>query len=118
LHQLAGATEQTFVVTSLPDEKKGERLIVLHKLAEGPLQACLEKFAASDLPNLWKPRPDQFFHVSAFHIWAPANWTCGSARNRGRAKVPLQRQILRPDPLLITAQNGDAAGQAEARLPA
>jgi acyl-[acyl-carrier-protein]-phospholipid O-acyltransferase/long-chain-fatty-acid--[acyl-carrier-protein] ligase len=66
LHECAGATEQTFVVTSVPDEKKGERLIVLHKLAEAPLQACLKKFAASDLPNLWKPRPDQFFRVNAF----------------------------------------------------
>src|SRR5262249_10910116 len=29
LQELAGATEQMFVVTSVPDEKKGERLIVL-----------------------------------------------------------------------------------------
>ncbi len=66
LHELAGATEQTFVVAGVPDEKKGERLVVLHKLAPEPLQACLEKLAQSDLPNLWKPRPDQFFHLDAF----------------------------------------------------
>jgi acyl-[acyl-carrier-protein]-phospholipid O-acyltransferase/long-chain-fatty-acid--[acyl-carrier-protein] ligase len=65
LHELAGVTEQTFVVTGVPDEKKGERLVVLHKIADGQLQACLEKLAQSDLPNLWKPRPDQFFHVEA-----------------------------------------------------
>ena len=35
LHELAGATEQTFVVAGVPDEKKGERLVVLHKLAAG-----------------------------------------------------------------------------------
>jgi acyl-[acyl-carrier-protein]-phospholipid O-acyltransferase/long-chain-fatty-acid--[acyl-carrier-protein] ligase len=29
------------------------------------LQACLEKLAQCDLPNLWKPRPDQFFHIDA-----------------------------------------------------
>jgi acyl-[acyl-carrier-protein]-phospholipid O-acyltransferase/long-chain-fatty-acid--[acyl-carrier-protein] ligase len=63
LHELAGVTEQTFVVAGVPDEKKGERLVVLHKLAPEPLQACLERLAQSDLPNLWKPRPDQFFHV-------------------------------------------------------
>ncbi len=68
LHELAGATEQTFVVTGLPDEKKGERLVVLHKLANGQLPACLEKLAACDLPNLWKPRPDQFFHVDSFPL--------------------------------------------------
>ncbi len=68
LHELAGATEQTFVVTGLPDEKKGERLIVLHKLADGQLAACLEALAKSDLPNLWKPRPEAFFGVDAFPL--------------------------------------------------
>ena len=65
LHELAGATEQTFVVAGVPDEKKGERLVVLHKLAPEQLQPCLEKLAQCDLPNLWKPRADQFFHVDA-----------------------------------------------------
>ena len=66
LHELIGATEQTFVVAGVPDEKKGERLVVLHKLADAPLQGCLAKLAESELPNLWKPRPDQFFHVEGF----------------------------------------------------
>jgi acyl-[acyl-carrier-protein]-phospholipid O-acyltransferase/long-chain-fatty-acid--[acyl-carrier-protein] ligase len=65
LHELAGVTEQTFVVAGVPDEKKGERLVVLHKMADGQLQSCLEKLAQSDLPNLWKPRPDQFFKIEA-----------------------------------------------------
>ena len=63
LHELAGATEQSFAVAGLPDEKKGERLVVLHTLSDDPLKATLDKLAQSDLPNLWKPRPDQFFHV-------------------------------------------------------
>ena len=66
LHELAGVTEQTFVVTSLPDEKKGERLVVLHKLAADQLPPCLEKLTASELPNLWKPKADAFIHVEAF----------------------------------------------------
>ena len=65
LHELAGAAEQKFAVTAVPDEKKGERLIVLHTLTEGELKDCLEKFAACDLPALWKPRANQFFHVDA-----------------------------------------------------
>ncbi len=66
LHELVAATEQTFVVAGVPNEKKGERLVVLHKLKEGKLQPCLDKLAQSDLPNLWKPRGDQFFYVEAF----------------------------------------------------
>jgi len=68
LHELAGATEQTFVVTSVADEKKGERLIVLHKLVDDQLHACLEKLAQSDLPNLWKPRAEGFFRVEGFPL--------------------------------------------------
>jgi acyl-[acyl-carrier-protein]-phospholipid O-acyltransferase/long-chain-fatty-acid--[acyl-carrier-protein] ligase len=68
LHELANATELTFVVTGLPDEKKGERLVVLHRLAEEQLAPCLEKLAQCDLPNLWKPRADQFFHIDTFPL--------------------------------------------------
>ncbi len=63
LQELAGATEQTFVVTAVPDEKKGERLVVLHTLDEAKLEECLEKLGKSDLPALWRPRKDQFVRI-------------------------------------------------------
>jgi acyl-[acyl-carrier-protein]-phospholipid O-acyltransferase / long-chain-fatty-acid--[acyl-carrier-protein] ligase len=63
LQELAGVPEQAFVVTAVPDEKKGERLMVLHTLAEDKLDECLELFAKCDLPALWRPRADQFVHV-------------------------------------------------------
>lgn len=66
LHELAGSTEQTFVVTGVPDQKKGERLVVLHRLSQDSLPACIEKLAQCELPNIWKPRPDQFFKVEKF----------------------------------------------------
>jgi acyl-[acyl-carrier-protein]-phospholipid O-acyltransferase/long-chain-fatty-acid--[acyl-carrier-protein] ligase len=65
LHEIMGATDQTFAVTAVPDERKGERLIVLHTLPEDKLQECLAQLAKSDLPALWKPRPDQFLHVES-----------------------------------------------------
>jgi acyl-[acyl-carrier-protein]-phospholipid O-acyltransferase/long-chain-fatty-acid--[acyl-carrier-protein] ligase len=68
LHELTGVTEQTFVVTGVPDEKKGERIVVLHKLPDTALAECLEKFAACDLPNLWKPKADSFFRVENFPL--------------------------------------------------
>ena len=63
LQEIAAAPEQVFVVTAVPDERKGERLIVLHTLKEDTLKDCLEKLSKSDLPALWKPRPDQFVYV-------------------------------------------------------
>ena len=63
LHSIAEITEQTFAVTGLPDEKKGERLVVLHLMDEQGLEKVYEEFAESDIPNLWKPRKEQFLSV-------------------------------------------------------
>jgi acyl-[acyl-carrier-protein]-phospholipid O-acyltransferase/long-chain-fatty-acid--[acyl-carrier-protein] ligase len=63
LQELAGANEQMFVVTAVPDEKKGERLIVLHTLSDEQLEECLSGLAKSDLPALWRPRRDQFVRI-------------------------------------------------------
>jgi acyl-[acyl-carrier-protein]-phospholipid O-acyltransferase/long-chain-fatty-acid--[acyl-carrier-protein] ligase len=65
LHELADASEQVFIVTGGPDEKKGERLLVLHTLAEEQLKGCLERLDQTGLPNLWVPRPQAFFKVDA-----------------------------------------------------
>ena len=65
LQELAEATEQKFVVSAIADEKKGERIVVLHTVPEDKLRDVLDKLAASDLPTLWKPRPNSFFRVDA-----------------------------------------------------
>jgi len=63
LHELASATEQVFVVSGVPDEKKGERLVVLHTLSDEKLSEIVDKLGESGLPNLWVPRPNHFFRV-------------------------------------------------------
>jgi len=65
LQTMAGTTDQVFAVTALPDEKKGERLVVLHTLPAEKLQECLGQLGRADLPSLWKPRPDQFVRVES-----------------------------------------------------
>ena len=66
LHELAELTEQTFVVTGVPDEKKGERLVVLYQnLDASAVESVVEKLTGCNLPNLWKPRRAQFFEVGA-----------------------------------------------------
>ncbi len=68
LHQLAGVQEQTFAVAGVPDEKKGERLVVLHKLAPPAITELLGRLPQLDLPNLWIPKPNQFFAVDQFPL--------------------------------------------------
>jgi acyl-[acyl-carrier-protein]-phospholipid O-acyltransferase/long-chain-fatty-acid--[acyl-carrier-protein] ligase len=65
LHELADATEQVFAVTAVPDEKKGERIIVVHSLQAAKLATVLEKLSQCDLPALWRPKANQFVHVDS-----------------------------------------------------
>jgi acyl-[acyl-carrier-protein]-phospholipid O-acyltransferase/long-chain-fatty-acid--[acyl-carrier-protein] ligase len=56
------------VVTAVPDEKRGERLIVVHtKLDKTPQQIC-DHLATLGLPNLWLPSPDSFLEVEKIPV--------------------------------------------------
>ncbi len=65
LHELTKSSEQVFAVTSGPDEKKGERLLMLHTLEEDRLSECIAHLNEIDMPNLWIPRPNAFFRVDS-----------------------------------------------------
>jgi acyl-[acyl-carrier-protein]-phospholipid O-acyltransferase/long-chain-fatty-acid--[acyl-carrier-protein] ligase len=67
LHELAEKVEQTFIVTAVPDEKRGERLVVLFKDIDD-LDALYAKLAASELPKLWIPSKDNFHKVAEFPL--------------------------------------------------
>lgn len=68
LHRLAGADQQCFAVTGVPDERRGERLAVLHTLGGAALQRVAEALAHSGLPNLWIPKADAFVRVDALPV--------------------------------------------------
>ncbi|MDA1213676.1 MAG: AMP-binding protein, partial [Planctomycetota bacterium] len=55
-------------VTSVPDAKKGERLIVLHKKLTISVDQILKKLCDSGLPNLWIPSSDSFFEIEQIPI--------------------------------------------------
>jgi hypothetical protein len=63
LQEVAGIDLQAFAVTGIPDERKGERLAVLHTLDETAIPALLEKLAARGLPNLFIPHLDHFVKI-------------------------------------------------------
>jgi len=50
-------------VTAVPDQRKGERLIVLHLPTGKTPDAIVKLLAAEGLPNLWIPSTDSFFEV-------------------------------------------------------
>ncbi len=68
LHELLDLDEQTFAVTSVPDEQKGERLVVLHTLMDGELEVVVDKLNDSKLPNLWRPKANSFYRISEIPV--------------------------------------------------
>ena len=68
LQEMADATDQVFAVTAVPDEKKGERIMVVTTLAGSKLETVPDKLAHCDLPALWKPKPGQFVQVPALPL--------------------------------------------------
>ncbi len=67
LHKGIGQN-QVLAVTSLPDEKKGERLVVVYTREATDLEALRKAAAESTLPNLWKPGRDSYIAVDGLPI--------------------------------------------------
>lgn len=55
-------------VTAVPDSKKGERLVVLHRKLPWNVQNVLAELAKKDLPNLWIPDAESFVEVAQIPI--------------------------------------------------
>ncbi|MGF1573407.1 MAG: MFS transporter [Sumerlaeia bacterium] len=64
LLELLNGNDGYIVVTSIPDDKKGERLIVLFTHKEELVRKAFDLLAADpEFPNLWKPKWADFFNV-------------------------------------------------------
>jgi acyl-[acyl-carrier-protein]-phospholipid O-acyltransferase/long-chain-fatty-acid--[acyl-carrier-protein] ligase len=68
LNEALGADEPAFAVTAVADGKGGERLAVLHTVADRQVDEALEKFRTMGLPNLFLPRRDHFVKVEALPL--------------------------------------------------
>ena len=71
LEKLVGASEEgkpQVAVTAVPDEKKGERLIVLHTKLDKTPDQLRKGLTAAGLPNLFIPSADSFIEVEALPI--------------------------------------------------
>ncbi len=66
IHQILG--DMACVVTAIPDEQKGERLVVLYTHTEYTPDALWTQLNQSDLPKLWVPKREHFFVVEAIPV--------------------------------------------------
>jgi acyl-[acyl-carrier-protein]-phospholipid O-acyltransferase / long-chain-fatty-acid--[acyl-carrier-protein] ligase len=68
LQDAVGASSQVFAVTAVGDERKGEKLAVLHTCDDEQVDAALEHLGTLGLPNLFIPRRDHFIKVDAIPV--------------------------------------------------
>lgn len=64
----AGEEELRAAVTAVPDERRGERLVVVHTALEKSAQQICKELHEAGLPALWIPSPDSFVQVEQIPI--------------------------------------------------
>jgi acyl-[acyl-carrier-protein]-phospholipid O-acyltransferase/long-chain-fatty-acid--[acyl-carrier-protein] ligase len=57
-----------FAVSSVPDDKKGERLVVLYEKDLGEREELSNAVSTSDMPNLWKPNKTSWVEIEKIPI--------------------------------------------------
>jgi acyl-[acyl-carrier-protein]-phospholipid O-acyltransferase/long-chain-fatty-acid--[acyl-carrier-protein] ligase len=67
LQEALGEVEPAFVVAAVPDEKRGERLVVLFR-GDFDLDLVLKKVSSGNLPKLWLPDKANFHKVEGFPL--------------------------------------------------
>ena len=63
LEEITGE-EVEIAVTGVDDEKKGEKLVVLHTETSGSPQNWIDKLREQELPKLWIPSPNDVYEVN------------------------------------------------------
>jgi acyl-[acyl-carrier-protein]-phospholipid O-acyltransferase/long-chain-fatty-acid--[acyl-carrier-protein] ligase len=68
VHRILDTHEQLCVVVGVPDERKGERLVVLHKPLPIDIDTLWERLRADGIPPLWLPAKNAFFEISELPV--------------------------------------------------
>ena len=56
------------ILTAIPDEQKGERLVVFYSRKDVTPEELLNKLRQTDLPNIWIPRGENLYCVDAIPL--------------------------------------------------
>lgn len=64
----AGEDEIRAVVTAVPDDRKGERLVVLHTAIDKSAETICRELQQAGLPTLWIPSADSFLQVERIPV--------------------------------------------------
>ncbi len=82
-----GRSDPVLAVASVPDEKKGERLVVLYTAAAGDPAALRDIIARSPIPNLWKPARENYFPLDALPLTGSGKLDVKALRRAAEAAI-------------------------------
>jgi len=68
LHDAAEVDDRIFAVTAVDDERRGERIAVVHTTDAEAIASVLDRMQTMGLPNLFIPKKDDFVKVSELPI--------------------------------------------------
>jgi len=75
------------VVTAVPDEQRGERLVVLYAHKELTADALWEHLSRTNLPRLWLPKREHFYAVEAIPLLGSGKVDLRAAKRTAVAMV-------------------------------
>jgi acyl-[acyl-carrier-protein]-phospholipid O-acyltransferase/long-chain-fatty-acid--[acyl-carrier-protein] ligase len=88
LHTVLETADRMIAVTSVPDEKRGERIVVLHlPNLHLPIRDLLKKVSDRGLPNLWVPGERDFIQVDDMPILGSGKLDLRKLKDVALAKV-------------------------------
>jgi acyl-[acyl-carrier-protein]-phospholipid O-acyltransferase/long-chain-fatty-acid--[acyl-carrier-protein] ligase len=88
LHQILGTTERVCLVTAVPDERKGERLVVLHTGVNDLTPHLLShRLRDRGLPSLWIPSEHDFVQIPEMPLLGSGKLDLKKAKELAREKV-------------------------------
>jgi acyl-[acyl-carrier-protein]-phospholipid O-acyltransferase/long-chain-fatty-acid--[acyl-carrier-protein] ligase len=91
LNRALGHPWPALVVTSVSDERKGEQLVVCYTETAGDVDRLVDIVRRSDLPNLWKPRRENFVKLDAIPVLASGKLDLRGVRERVAAWAGARR---------------------------
>ena len=83
IHEILQTSDQQCVVTSVPDEKKGERLVVIC-IKEVDIPSLVAGLKNSGLPNLWIPGSESFHQVDEIPLLGSGKVNLGQIKKTAR----------------------------------
>ncbi len=83
--------ELSIAVTAVPDEKKGERLVLLYTDTAGDPAILKRLLDESNLPNLWRPAENYFLKVNSIPITPTGKLDVRAIKNRALELVRMLR---------------------------